>query len=81
MPDYEELVGFVVRNIVADPDEVNVTSRRSSGGVVNVSIRVASEDMGRLIGKRGVTINAIRLIAKAAAVKPGEKVDVDILED
>ncbi|MDO9509205.1 MAG: KH domain-containing protein [Thermovirgaceae bacterium] len=82
MPDYEELVSFVVRNIVANPDEVTVTSRRSSGGgVVNVSIRVAGEDMGRLIGKRGVTINAIRLIAKAAAVKPGEKVDVDILED
>lgn len=81
MPDYEELVGFVVRNIVANPDEVVVTSRRSSGGVVNVSIKVAGEDMGRLIGKRGVTINAIRLIAKAAAVKPGEKVDVDILED
>jgi len=81
MPDYEELVGFVVRNIVADPDEVTVTSRRSSGGVVNVSIKVAGEDMGRLIGKRGVTINAIRLIAKAAAVKPGEKVDVDIQED
>lgn len=81
MPDYEELVGFVVRNIVADPDEVNVTSRSSSGGVVSVSISVAPEDMGRLIGKRGATINAIRLIAKAAAVKPGEKVDVDILED
>jgi hypothetical protein len=44
-------------------------------------IKVSRDDMGRLIGKRGVTINAIRLIAKAAAVKPGEKVDVDILED
>jgi predicted RNA-binding protein YlqC (UPF0109 family) len=37
--------------------------------------------MGRLIGKRGVTINAIRMVARAAAVKPGEKVEVDILED
>ncbi len=81
MPDYEELVGYVVKNIVSNPDEVTVTSRRSSGGVVSVSIRVAQDDMGRLIGKRGVTINAIRLVAKAAAVKPGEKVDVEILED
>ncbi|HDQ93051.1 MAG TPA: KH domain-containing protein [Synergistetes bacterium] len=81
MPDYEELVGYVVKNIVSNPDEVTVTSRRSDGGVVSVSIRVAQDDMGRLIGKRGVTINAIRLIAKAAAVKPGEKVDVEILED
>jgi hypothetical protein len=81
MPDYEELVGFVVRSIVADPDEVEVTSQRNSGGAVKVMIKVSRDDMGRLIGKRGVTINAIRLIAKAAAVKPGEKVDVDILED
>ncbi|HPD97890.1 MAG TPA: KH domain-containing protein [Synergistales bacterium] len=81
MPDYEELVGYVVKNIVSNPDEVTVTSRRSSGGVVSVSIRVAQDDMGRLIGKRGVTINAIRLVARAAAVKPGEKVDVEILED
>ncbi len=81
MPDYEELVGFVVRSIVADPDEVEVTSQRNSGGVVKVLIKVSRDDMGRLIGKRGVTINAIRLVAKAAAVKPGEKVDVDILED
>ncbi len=81
MPDYEELVGFVVRSIVADPDEVEVTSQRNSEGAVKVMIKVSRDDMGRLIGKRGVTINAIRLIAKAAAVKPGEKVDVDILED
>ncbi|MBQ9574563.1 MAG: KH domain-containing protein, partial [Synergistaceae bacterium] len=39
------------------------------------------EDVGRVIGKRGATINAIRLLAKAAAVKAGERVDVDIVED
>ena len=44
-------------------------------------IRVAHEDVGRIIGKRGATINAIRLLAKAAAVKAGEKVDVDIVEE
>ncbi|MFA5622346.1 MAG: KH domain-containing protein [Thermovirgaceae bacterium] len=81
MPDYEELVNFIVRNIVTDPDAVTVTSQRSSGGVVRVAISVSRDDMGRLIGKRGVTINAIRMVARAAAVKPGEKVEVDILED
>ncbi|MBQ7561351.1 MAG: KH domain-containing protein, partial [Synergistaceae bacterium] len=46
-----------------------------------ILIRVAHEDVGRVIGKRGATINAIRLLAKAAAVKAGERVDVDIIED
>ncbi|HAK41090.1 MAG TPA: RNA-binding protein [Synergistaceae bacterium] len=81
MPDYEELVGFIVRNIVSDPDGVTITSQRSAGGVVKVLVRVSRDDMGRLIGKHGVTINAIRMVARAAAVKPGEKVEVDILED
>lgn len=43
-----------------------------------VTISTAPDDVGRVIGKRGITINAIRLVAKAAAVKPGEKVDVDL---
>ncbi|NLV64446.1 MAG: KH domain-containing protein [Synergistaceae bacterium] len=81
MPDYEELVGFIVRSIVPDPDGVTITSQRSVGGVVKVLVRVSRDDMGRLIGKHGVTINAIRMVARAAAVKPGEKVEVDILED
>ena len=81
MPDYEELVSFIVRNIVSDPDGVTVTSQKSSAGVVRVMIRVSPDDMGRLIGRHGVTINAIRVVARAAAVKPGEKVKVDILED
>ncbi|MBQ4418695.1 MAG: KH domain-containing protein, partial [Synergistaceae bacterium] len=42
---------------------------------------VAHEDVGRIIGKRGATINSIRLLAKAAAVKAGERVDVDIVEE
>jgi hypothetical protein len=81
MPDYEALVGFVVRHIVTKPEEVQITAQRSESGVVKLSVKTASEDIGRVIGKHGATINAIRLIAKAAAVKPGDKVDVDILED
>jgi len=81
MPDYEELVSFIARNIVSDPDGVSVTSQESGGGVVRVMIRVSPDDMGRIIGRHGVTINAIRSVVRAAAVKPGEKVEVDILED
>jgi predicted RNA-binding protein YlqC (UPF0109 family) len=78
MPDYGSIVENIVKRLVNQPDKVSVTSERNEGGAVMVTISTASDDVGRVIGKRGTTINAIRLVAKAAAVKPGEKVDVDL---
>ena len=80
MAKYKELVEFIVKYLVTQPEVVSVDSHDDEGGV-KVMIRVAHEDVGRIIGKRGATINAIRLLAKAAAVKAGERVDVDIVEE
>lgn len=80
MVNYKELVEFIVKHLVTQPDSVGVESKEEDGGS-KILIRVAHEDVGRIIGKRGATINAIRLLAKAAAVKAGERVDVDIVED
>ena len=80
MANYKELVEFIVKYLVTQPEVVSVESNEGEGGV-KVMIRVAHEDVGRIIGKRGATINAIRLLAKAAAVKAGERVDVDIVEE
>ncbi|MBQ2675657.1 MAG: KH domain-containing protein [Prevotella sp.] len=80
MVNYKELVEFIVKHLVTQPDSVGVESDEAEGGS-KILIRVAHEDVGRVIGKRGATINAIRLLAKAAAVKAGERVDVDIIED
>lgn len=79
MPDYGALVESVVRRLVNEPDKVKVTSERNNAGAVMVTIATSPDDVGRVIGKRGTTINAIRLVTKAAAVKPGEKVDVDLI--
>ncbi len=80
MVDYKELVEFIVKHLVTQPESVSVES--DTGDNTNkILIRVAHEDVGRVIGKRGATINAVRLLAKAAAVKAGERVDVDIVED
>lgn len=81
MPDYRELVEFIVSRLVTDPDGVKVESGTDDRGVTEISIRVSPEDVGRVIGKRGATINAIRLLAKAAAVKVNDRVEVDIIED
>ncbi|MDR1049195.1 MAG: KH domain-containing protein [Synergistaceae bacterium] len=80
MADYKELVEFIAKHLVTQPEAVTVESGEGENGV-KILIRVSHEDVGRIIGKRGATINAIRLLAKAAAVKAGEKVDVDIVED
>ncbi len=81
MPDYIELVDLIVRRLVTKPDEVKITEDRSDSGAILLTIRVAEEDIGRVIGKKGSTINAIRHVAKAASVKSGEKVDVDVEEE
>ncbi|MDR1979161.1 MAG: KH domain-containing protein [Synergistaceae bacterium] len=80
MANYNELVEFVAKHLVTQPDVVSVESSDGENGI-KIMIRVAHEDVGRIIGKRGATINAIRLLAKAAAVKAGERVDVDIVEE
>ena len=58
-----------------------ISEQTDERGVTAITIRVAPEDVGRVIGKRGATINAIRLVAKASAVKVNDRVDVDIVED
>jgi len=81
MANYKELVEFIAKHLVMNPDSVIVECNEEEHGETKVMIRVAHDDIGRIIGKRGATINAIRLIAKASAVKVGEKVNVDIFED
>ena len=81
MPDYVDLVDIIVRRLVTKPDDVKVAEDRRDSGAILITIRVAQEDIGRVIGKKGSTINAIRHVAKAASIKSGEKVDVDVEED
>lgn len=80
MPDYTGLVDTIVRRLVTNPDAVKVKQVDGDAGAILVTIEVAAEDVGRVIGKKGSTINAIRHVAKAASVKSGEKVDVDVEE-
>ena len=80
MANYVELVELIVRRLVTKPEEVFVSEERSEAGAILISVKVAQEDIGRVIGKKGSTINAIRHVAKAASIKSGEKVDVDVKE-
>ena len=74
-----ELLEFLVRSLVEDPSAVVVEELEEEGDLV-YEISVAEGDLGRVIGKGGRIANAIRTIAKAAAVRIDRRVIVDILD-
>jgi predicted RNA-binding protein YlqC (UPF0109 family) len=76
----KELLGYIVRQLVDHPDEVRVEERVSNGGEVILEVRVAPDDTGRIIGRQGRIAKAIRTLVKAAAVRDGRRVTVDIMD-
>jgi uncharacterized protein len=76
-----DLVEFLVRALVSDPDAVQVSEVEADDGTV-LEVRVAQDDLGRVIGRDGRVANAIRTIAKAAATAlDAGRVMVEIVED
>ncbi len=76
----EEVLDFIARNLVDNPDEVQITSREEDDGTVLLELRVHPDDMGKVIGKRGRTAKAIRTMVKAAATREGVNASVEIVE-
>jgi uncharacterized protein len=74
-----ELLEFLVKSLVEDPEAVEIEEVEEDGDLV-YEISVADGDLGRVIGKGGRVANAIRTIAKAAAVRIDRRVIVDILD-
>ncbi len=74
-----ELLEFLTRALVEDPEAVEVEEFEENGDLV-YEISVADDDLGRVIGKGGRVANALRSVAKAAAVKQERRVIVDILD-
>ena len=75
----KELVEYVARFLVRNPDAVNVTEIIRDG-VLTLELRVAEEDLGRVIGKEGRTAKALRAILTAAAARKNQRVVLDIVE-
>lgn len=77
MAQLEELVLILARALVDEPDEVEVSGTETDSRV-DLELRVAQDDMGKIIGRQGRTIRAIRTVAKAASVKLGKRVNVEV---
>lgn len=76
---YKELLEYIVKNLVAYPDKVEI-SEVENEGKITLKLKVAKEDMGRIIGKEGRIIRSIREIIYSYAAKESKKVSVDVEE-
>ena len=74
----EDLLVAIARGLVDDPDQVRVDVEKSDDGVTVFHLRVAPEDMGRVIGKSGRIAKAIRTVMRAKASRMNEKISVEI---
>lgn len=75
----QAVVEYVTRNVAEEPEavEINVTERRDD---VQLLVHASPSDMGRLIGKRGRVIQALRQVVRAAGAAEGVKANVDVVE-
>lgn len=74
----KELLEFIAKSMVSDPDAVSVEENVQENGVV-LTLHVGENDMGKVIGKQGRIAKAIRTVVKAAASHENKKVTVDIV--
>ena len=76
----EELVKYIVQQLALNVDAVSVTSAENENGITTISVSVAPEDMGWVIGKGGRVEQSIRAIVKTASSHSGKKYMVQIGE-
>ena len=75
----KELVEVIARSLVDQPDQVEVSEVEGSQSII-IELKVAEDDMGKVIGKQGRIAKAIRTVVKAAAIKENKRVVVEIIQ-
>lgn len=75
----KELIEYIARSVVDDPTQVEVRSDRR-GSATNLQLRVAKEDMGRVIGRNGRVANAMRALLRVAAARQDTRANLEIID-
>jgi predicted RNA-binding protein YlqC (UPF0109 family) len=75
----EELLAYLARALVDDPDSVSVESFEEEDGTIVLELHVADDDAGKVIGRGGRTAAALRTVIKASSVRQGGRVLVDVV--
>jgi len=74
-----ELIEYIATQLVEDQDQVSV-KEYEDGGRVRIELKVAKDDMGRVIGKGGRVANSIRVLLRVAAARESKRATLDIVE-
>lgn len=75
----KEIIEIIARSLVDHPEQI-VVDEKMDGDTVTYELRVATDDMGKVIGKQGRIAKALRTVVKAAATRENKKVNVEIVE-
>ncbi|MDD3776311.1 MAG: KH domain-containing protein [Actinomycetota bacterium] len=76
----KELLEYMVKELVDNPEEVQITEEEEDEKTVIFKLKVAEDDLGKVIGKKGRTANALRVVMRAASAKRGKSSIVKILD-
>lgn len=76
--DMREFIEYIVRSLVDDPSQVRVTEVEGANTII-YELRVAAEDMGRVIGKGGRVANAMRTLLRVIAARQGKRATLEIV--
>src|SRR3990167_2698151 len=76
----KDFVAYIVKNLVDNPDDVEINEIGGTQTLI-IELKVKKEDIGKIIGKRGKTINAIRTLLMSVASRNGLRVNLEILEE
>ena len=79
MRQLENLLLFLARSLVDEPEKVEVSGRETDSRV-DLTLRVTPGDMGKVIGRQGRIVKAIRAVVKAASVKVNKRVNVEVTD-
>jgi len=78
--EVKELLEYMVKELVDNPDDVDIEEEEEDEKTVIFKLKVAEEDLGKVIGKKGRTANALRVVMRAASAKRGKSSIVKIID-
>ena len=76
----KELLEYMVKELVDNPDDVEIEEEEEDEKTIIFKLKVAEEDLGKVIGKKGRTANALRIVMRAASAKRGKSSIVKIID-